>query len=512
MAKQEIVSVWILGDQLLKVHPALDGVDVAKKNTRVVMIESSQRTARLPYQRKKLVLLFSAMRHYAERLRADGYQVDYLSADHFLDGLQQHISEHHPARLVTMAASEYGMRSFQQNELPDHLDCDIEVLPNTQFLISQYNPYPDPDPNKHYVMENFYRDMRRHFDILMEPNGKPVGDRWNFDEENRKKLPKKEAPPDVIGFEPDGITHEVMKMVEKHEHGVGIVTGFDLAVTHEQAEQALQDFVQHRLVKFGTYEDAMTSRHRTIYHSVLSPYVNIGLLEPMQMIKAVERAYHEDDAPINSVEGFIRQIIGWREFIYWRYWQQMPDLADANHWRGDLGMPQIFWDARTDMNCIQHVVQGLLDDGYSHHIERLMVICNFCLLIGVRPRDVADWFLAFYIDAYEWVVYPNVIGMGLNADGGQIATKPYIASANYINKMSDYCKGCQFHHTKRSGENACPFNYLYWNFIIENEEALRANPRSGRNVLALRHIDDDERAAIRAQARAFIDGLRIYES
>lgn len=507
-------SIWVLGDQLLRVHPAVDQAEKlhGRDNIVIVMVESRERTQQLPYQAKKLVLLFSAMRHYAEALRADGYLVDYVYSDRFSDGLLQHIERYRPKQLLTMAASEYHTRQFQQRELQNLVGVEVDVLPNTQFLVGMFDPHPQPDPERHYVMEPFYRKMRTHFRVLLDDRDQPIGGRWNYDEENRKPLPRTLTPPAPAAFEPDALTQAVMEEVGGLATIIGRVEGFALAVTHAQAAQALDDFIAHRLEHFGAYEDAMTTRHRTLYHSVLSPYLNIGLLEPMQMIRAAERAYAEGRAPLNSVEGFIRQIIGWREFIYWQYWFQMPALGEANSWNARRAMPQMFWDAETDMNCIRHVVQGLLDDGYSHHIERLMIICNFCLLAGVNPRVVADWFLSFYVDAYEWVVFPNVIGMGLNADGGRTATKPYIASANYINKMSDYCKGCRFKQAARTGDSACPFNYLYWNFVLEHEETLRRNPRTSRSALGLRNFDDAERAAIRAHAHDFLAGLLYYES
>jgi deoxyribodipyrimidine photolyase-related protein len=250
----------------------------------------------------------------------------------------------------------------------------------------------------------------------------------------------------------------------------------------------------------------MTTRSATLFHSLLSPYLNLGLIDPLVAIRAAEQAYRAGQAPINSVEGFIRQILGWREFIYWQYWQQMPELTTANHWQARRPLPDLFWTGKTEMNCLKQVVSRVLDDGYSHHIERLMIICNYCLLAGIDPRQVADWFNAVYIDAFDWVVLPNVIGMGLNADGGRTATKPYIASANYINRMSDYCKGCTYEPKQRTGAEACPFNTLYWNFLIENESALRANPRLGPAVLGLNRVGEEERALIRIEAAQRLKG------
>ncbi|NDJ60940.1 MAG: cryptochrome/photolyase family protein [Chloroflexi bacterium] len=505
--------VWILGDQLLIDHPALQWAEAhtAREQIRVVLIESRGRLQQLSYHRKKLVLLLSALRHYAETLRARGYVVDYVSAETFVDGLQQHVSAQQPDQLVTMAASEYATRELQSS-LADRLQLPVQIVANTQFLVERHNPIPEPEPGKRYVMESFYRDMRRHYAILVTDDKQPVGGAWNFDKDNRQKLPKDAAPPPRISFTPDDITRQVLSEIAAVRHGVGSLDGFDLAVTHDQAQAALDDFLEHRLAGFGPYEDAMSSQHMLIYHSMLSLYINIGLIDPLTALRMAEAAYHAGAAPINSVEGFIRQILGWREFIYWQYWRQMPGLRMANSWGAQRLMPQMFWDGQTQMRCIQHVVERLLADGYSHHIERLMVICNYCLLAGVDPAGVADWFLMFYADAYEWVVLPNVIGMGLNADGGLTATKPYIASANYINKMSDYCKGCHFDHKQRLGEKACPYNFLYWNFIIEHEATLRANPRFGRSVLGLSRIDEAERRQIQAQADEYLAELEVYEN
>lgn len=500
-------SVWILGDQLLAQHPALVAAEqvCSQENLRIVLIESTARSKRLPYQRKKLVLLFSAMRHYAAGLRQQGYAVEYLLAPTFLDGLEQHVATWRPDRLFVTEASEWQERTFQQTRLAASLGIAVTLLPNTQFLSGRFDPFPDAKADRRVVMEHFYRSMRRHFDILLAPGGEPVGGRWNYDDQNRKTLPRNAQPPVVPIFSPDAITQEVMAEVEAAGHGVGTASGFGLAVTRKQALAAFDDFVANRLACFGPYEDAMSSRHPTLYHSFLSPYLNIGLLEPLELIEAVQRAYHQGQAPIHSAEGFVRQVLGWREYIYWQYWRLMPGLMDANAWEAQRPLPHFFWHGETAMNCLSHAITQAINTGYNHHIERLMLLCNFCLLAGTRPAAVNDWFLSLYVDAYEWVMAPNVLGMGLNADGGVIATKPYIASAHYINRMSDYCRSCRYHHKQRTGEDACPFNFLYWNFLLEQEATLRANPRLGRNVLGLRFLDAEERSAVRRQAQAFLD-------
>jgi len=503
------ISVGILGDQLLMDHPALAAAleQTAAENITVVLVESTAKLRMYPWQRKKLVLLLSAMRHYAQWLEEQGYRVDYRQADTFMAGLRRHVRDHTPDRVLTMAASHYAGRTMQTGRLSAQLGMPVEVLPNSQFLVEQFNPYPEPEPGKRYVMEHFYREMRRHFDVLLEPDGEPVGGQWNFDKQNRKPLPNDLDPPTPARYDADEITQQVMDEVAAMPNGIGTVAGFNLAVTHQQAASALGNFMALRMEQFGPYEDAMSARHATLFHSVLSPYVNLGLLEPMQMVRAAERAHHAGRAPINSVEGFVRQVLGWREFMYWQYWRQMPGMGEQNAWDAQRPLPEFFWDGDTDMNCLRHAVRRALDMGYTHHIERLMLLCNFCMMAGVNPAAVNDWFMACFIDAYDWVMPPNVIGMGLNADGGLTATKPYISSANYINKMGDYCQGCRYHHKQRTGEDACPFNFLYWNFLIKYEERLRANPRLGRNVLGLRHLDAEEREAVQEQARAFLAGL-----
>jgi deoxyribodipyrimidine photolyase-related protein len=504
-----VASVWILGDQLLYKHPALVLAEeqVSRKQLIVLIIENESRARRLPYQRKKLVLLFSAMRHFADRLRSSGYQVDYRVSVTTNSAINEHIQTYQPEMVYTMAASEFRGRSYQQN-LPNQFNVPVNILPNTQFLTGRFNPIPDPHPEKRYRQEQFYRKMRKHFDLMMEADGNPVGGRWNFDKSNRRSLPKDAKPPSRNSFEPDQITIEVMDEVDQKYQGLGKTSGFDLAVTHKQANLAAKDFFDNRLPDFGAYEDAMSSVYSTIFHSRLSPYLNLGLLDPLELAKEAQNRFATRHAPINSVEGFIRQVIGWREYMYWQYWRLMPEIYTSNYWHADRPLPSMFWNGDTDINCLSHVIKRALDSGYTHHIERLMIESNFCLLAGIEPIAVNDWFLSAYIDSYEWVMLPNVIGMGLYADGGVIATKPYIASANYINKMSDYCGNCVFDHRLRIGDKACPFNYLYWNFILEHEDTLRSNPRMARNLLGLKHLDNEQRSQVKENAHQFLDNLK----
>ncbi len=504
-----VASVWLLGDQLLPRHPALVQAEeqASREHLVVLMVENESRARRLPYQRKKLVLLFSAMRHYAERLRSLGYQVDYRISANINTAFKEHIQIYQPDTFYTMAASEFRGRSYQYN-LPHRFNVPVNILPNTQFLSGRFDPIPDPHPDKRIRQEQFYRKIRQHFDLLIEAEGKPVGGKWNFDKSNRRNLPKNTKPPPPIAFTPDETTMAVMDEVGQKYHGLGDTSGFSLAVTHEQANLAAKDFFDNRLPDFGAYEDAMSSLYGTIYHSRLSAYLNIGLLDPLELATEAQNRFRTGHAPINSVEGFIRQLIGWREYIYWQYWRLMPELHKSNYWKANRQLPSMFWDGDTQINCLNHVIRRALDSGYTHHIERLMIVSNFCLLAGIEPMAVNDWFLSAYIDSYEWVMLPNVIGMGLYADGGMIATKPYIASANYINKMSDYCGSCGFDHKLRNGEKACPFNYLYWNFILEHEESLRSNPRMVRNLLGLKHLDHEQRSQVIENAHQFLDNMK----
>ncbi len=482
-------SVWILGDQLLHDHPGL------APGRHVVLIESLQRLQQRLYHKRKLGLILAAMRHYAVALRALGYEVDLRPAPDFVTGLREHLAASGSTRLVCMAAAEYDTRQLQLSLAP-MLDTAVEVLPNDQFLITRYPPRRAPAR-----MEPFYRMLRRQTGLLLDTNGEPEGGRWNFDANNRQRYDGRPVPA-LPTFVPDALTRSALDDVEALcPQAIGSMDGVALPVTRAQALAALDNFITHRLPDFGPFEDAMHSHEPVLFHSMLSPLINIGLLRPLEMCQAAVHAFYNGLAPLASVEGFVRQIIGWREYIYYRYWDMMPGLRDVNAWNHQRPLPAFFWNGATDMHCLQHAITRALRDGYTHHIERLMLICNFALLAGLQPQAVNDWFTTCYIDAYEWVMLPNVLGMGLHADGGVTATKPYIASANYIQRMSNYCSTCRFNPKARIGVDACPFNTLYWNFLIVHEARLRANPRLGPAVLGLRRFDPTQRAAIQAHAR-----------
>lgn len=501
------IAIWITGDQLLHNHPVIEaGIEThGKENLRIVLVESQKRIFLRPFQKKRAVLVLSGMRHYVEELKVRGFQAELIQADSFLEGIDSFCKRHNCSELHLMRSAEYQMRRYQENKFAKDLGRPVTLFENVQFLVGRFNPYPDPQEGKRYVMENFYREMRKHYDVLMTPEGDPKGGAWNYDKENRKKLPKNHQPPEDILFEPDEITRQVIEEVDQYPQGIGKAAGFGYAVTRQDALKAADFFFTTRMTLFGPYEDALTTRSHTLYHSVLSPYLNIGLLEPLELIHRAEAMYDAGEAPINSVEGFVRQIIGWREFMYWQYWRQMPGMKEKNSWEATRALPAFFWTGETDLKCLNHAISRAIDTGYNHHIERLMVLSNFCMLAGINPAEVNDWFMDHYIDAFDWVMPPNVIGMALNADGGLTATKPYIASANYINKMGDLCSSCSYNHKKRVGEDACPFNFLYWRFILKHETLLRSNPRLGKNVLGLRHLSESDKKAVVSAGDDFLD-------
>ena len=356
-------------------------------------------------------------------------------------------------------------------------------------------------------MEFFYREMRRETDLLMEGD-EPAGGQWNFDSENRKRLPKSRQLPQRFGFAPDAITRDVLDLVRSRFAGhFGDLTPFDWAVTRADALRALGDFLTQALPDFGDYQDAMATGEPFVFHSLISPYLNAGLLTPREVCIAAEREYREKRAPLNAVEGFIRQILGWREYVRGVYWLKMPDYADTNALKAVRPLPWLYWSGETDMHCMAEAIGQTRRTAYAHHIQRLMVTGNFALLAGIEPKQIAEWYLAVYADAYEWVELPNVQGMSQFADGGLLASKPYASSGAYIDRMSDYCKSCVYDVKVKSGPKACPFNYLYWAFLIRNERLLRGNQRMAMPYRTLAGWDEARKIAIVAEAEAFLDGL-----
>ena len=508
-----MVTLWILGDQLSAQWPAwLQARGLHAGNARLLLIESRAKLRSRPWHRHKLTLVLSAMRHFAQAMRDAGWQVDHRQAATFEAGLRDHCAQHAPDRIVVMRPSTWQGAQFVQR-MAGALPAPIEALPNVMFLASPEDLGNARSP----VMETFYRKMRRRTGCLMEGSkgDQPAGGQWNFDEQNRqpppkalRKQPRAAFAPLPLSFAPDAITQQVIDDVAQIDTAWGNGDGFALAVTREDALRCLDDFVRHRLPQFGPYEDAMVAGEPVLFHSLLSPLLNIGLLGRDEVCAAVEQAWREGRAPLNSVEGFIRQILGWREFIYAIYWREMPALREMNTLKAMRPLPAFYWNAQTDMACLRECAQGVWDHGYSHHIQRLMVLSNFAMLAGVQPQHLNEWFLATYIDAYDWVVTPNVVGMATFGDGGIVGTKPYAASANYIHKMSTYCEGCRFDPKQRVGEDACPFNALYWDFVARHAALLAGNPRTSMPAMALRKMGAGDVAALREHAARFLATLK----
>jgi deoxyribodipyrimidine photolyase-related protein len=353
--------------------------------------------------------------------------------------------------------------------------------------------------------------MRRKYDILMDGDN-PIGGQWNFDSENRKPPKSGLNVPKNYTIKPDKITTDVLNLVEKNfKDHFGDLNPFYFAVTRQQALIVLNEFIDKRLSMFGDFQDAMIEGEPWMFHSHISFYLNCGLLTPLECIKAAENAYCDNRAPLNAVEGFVRQILGWREYIRGVYWYKMPDYKEENYLEASRKLPEFYWTGQTNMNCLKQCINETKENSYSHHIQRLMVLGNFVLLAGINPDDVHNWYLAVYSDAYEWVELPNVTGMILYADGGVLASKPYAASGAYINRMSNYCKNCHYKVNLKDGKDACPFNYLYWDFLIRNENKLRNNPRMGLIYRNLDKMNSDKYETIKSDSNIFLKHIENNE-
>ncbi|MCC0035877.1 MAG: cryptochrome/photolyase family protein [Hoeflea sp.] len=511
--QEKRVLRFVLGDQLSR---GISSLEDARADTDVIfMAEVMAEATSVRHHKKKIAFLFSAMRHFAEDLRDEGFTVDYLCLDakgnpgDFGAALAEAVERHGASRVVLTEPSE--MRVLEAAESwREELDVDLDILADTRFLASHedFVSWATTDSGgqpKSLRMEYFYREMRRRTGYLMA-DGEPEGGQWNYDADNRKTLPDSIKVPLRPKFPPDSVTREVIELVaERFEDHFGDLEPFDYPVTRAGAVAYLDWFMTEALACFGDWQDAMKQGEPLLFHSHLSTLMNCGLLDPRECCEKAEAAYRDGLAPLNAVEGFIRQIIGWREFIRGVYWLKMPDYALANALDATRPLPGFFWTGKTAMNCLNQAISETRSNAYAHHIQRLMVIGNFCLIAGVDPREVQEWFLVVYSDAYEWVEMPNVVGMALFADGGFVASKPYAASGAYINKMSDYCGSCRFDVKRKSGEKACPFNYLYWNFLSENENLLRQNHRMGLIMGSLGKMKPERLDEVRADSRRFLE-------
>lgn len=477
------------------------------------MVEVRDETQYVRHHKKKIALVFSGMRHFAEELRADGWRVDYVTLDDpgnthsFTGEVRRAVERLRPDAIRVVAAAEYRVRRMQ-DEWADRTGLPVEILEDDRFLCAISDFYTWAQGRREHRMEYFYRDMRRKTRLLITADGKPEGGQWNYDKDNRATPPRGLNYPAPERFAPDAITEDVLKLVAQEFAGhFGDLEPFGLAVTRAQALQVLKHFIAAALPDFGRYQDAMIAGQDYLYHSALSSSLNLGLLGPMEICEAAVAAYDSGHAPLNSVEGFVRQIIGWREYIRGMYWWDMPKFAERNALGADRPLPEFYWTGETEMRCLSESVGQTKREAYAHHIQRLMVLGNFALLAGVSPQAISDWFLVVYFDAYEWVELPNVIGMSQFADDGMIASKPYAAGGAYINRMSDYCGRCRYDVKQKTGPDACPFNALYWDFLARHEKRLAGNMRMGNMYATWRRMSDGQRADYRASAAAFLDTL-----
>jgi deoxyribodipyrimidine photolyase-related protein len=500
----------ILGDQLSHCISSL--LDADKDRDTVLIAEVMEEANYVPHHKKKIAFLFSAMRHFSEDLRGHGWRVRYVKLDDpdnsgsFTGEISRAIADPKPDRIVVTEPGEYRVLAMMR-DWPELFGIPVEIRDDTRFLCSTERFARWADGKKSLRMEYFYREMRRERGVLMRGE-EPEGGKWNFDAENRERLPSDVKLPEHPGFAPDVITLAVLKLVEaRFPRHPGSLLPFAMPVTRTDALETLDRFIDERLPQFGTYQDAMKQGEPKLFHSMVSAVLNCGLLEPLEIIRRAEHAYHCGHAPLNAVEGFIRQILGWREYVRGLYWLKMPEYAESNALDAQRPLPEFYWTGETKMNCMRQVIEETLENAHAHHIQRLMVTGNFALLAGISPPQIEEWYLAVYADAYEWVELPNTHGMVCYADGGYLASKPYAASGAYIDRMSDYCGTCAFDVKQKTGPNACPFNYLYWNFLIENEAALRKNQRMSVIYGNLARMDKTRRDDITASASDFLDAL-----
>ncbi len=502
--------VFILGDQLSMSISSLRGIDCERDI--ILLCEVAEETTYVRHHRKKIIFILSAMRHFAEELSAAGYKVRYVKLDDadntgsFTSELKRAVEDLRPDGIVVTEPGEWRvleqMRGWQADTgLP------VDIRPDGRYLCSHDEFKTWAQGRRQLTMEFFYRDMRRKTGLLMEGDA-PAGGRWNFDSENRSPAKPDLFRPRHPRFVPDETTRDVMKLVDlRFGDHMGSAEGFAFAVTRKDAERAADVFIEDFLPKFGETQDAMISGDPFVNHSLLSFYINIGFLDALSLCQAAERAYLEGKAPINAVEGFIRQIIGWREYMRGIYWLFMPDYAQRNFFDASRPLPDFFWTAKTQMACLSTVIGETIENAYAHHIQRLMITGNFAMLAGLDPHALHEWYLEVYADAYEWVELPNVIGMSQFADGGLLGSKPYAASGAYISRMSDYCENCRYDVRKKTGEGACPFNALYWDFLARNAEKLSANRRLAQPYATWRGMNEAQQKIYRDSARAFLQKL-----
>ena len=502
--------VLVLGDQLTETLSALAQADKARDT--VVMAEVADEAAYVRHHPKKIALIFAAMRKFAQALEQDGWTVAYTQLDD-TENAGSIVGEL-LRRAAQTGASEVLATEPGEWRLIDKLKyapLKVHLLPDDRFLATHAEFEAWAEGRKALRMEYFYREMRRKTGLLMDGD-QPAGGKWNFDHDNRKAAPDDVTVDGPLRFEPDATTREVLDLVQaRFGDNFGDLAPFWFATTRAEALQALDHFIANALPRFGDYQDAMLNENEFLYHAILSPYLNIGLLNVTEICEAAADAYAAGHAPINAAEGFIRQIIGWREYVRGIYFLEGPDYTARNILGHDRDLPWFYWGGETRMNCVAKAVGQTRTQAYAHHIQRLMVTGNFALLAGIDPAQVHEWYLAVYADAFEWVEAPNTIGMSQFADGGVIASKPYVSSGAYINRMSDHCKSCHYSVSAKTGDKACPFNLLYWHFLDRHRDRFSNNPRMGNMYRTWDRMDADKRKTVLAEGDALLARLDAGE-
>jgi len=501
--------VLILGDQLDLEGAALQNFNRA--TDQIIMIESANEAQYVWSHKAKIALFLSAMRHFAKALKDLQYPLIYLqeSTLSIVDALKEQIQKQGIQSLVCVEPGEYRLKVAIE-KLAQELDLHLDMREDNHFYCTHQEFVKWTENKKELRLEYFYRLMRKTHQILLDADGEPEGGQWNFDQDNRKPYPKK--GPGIIDepafFLPDSITKEVITYVEKtYPEHPGSLDAFNWPVTREQALEALDYFVEYRLRNFGVYQDAMWTDTPFGWHSILSSSMNLKLLNPREVVNAVLKAWKKYSLDLSTVEGFIRQILGWREFVRGMYYLDMPKMAQDNYYQHTNPLPAWYWTGNTQMACMKDAIGQTLQYGYAHHIQRLMVTGNFALLAEMLPSAVCDWYLAIYVDAIEWVELPNTAGMALFANGGRFTSKPYIASGAYIKRMSNYCNDCKYKPDVRFGGNACPVTTLYWNFLIKHRNQFEASPRTRLMTANLKRISEEDQKAITVHAKKILSNL-----
>ena len=509
--------IIVLGDQLDVESSAFDGFDRAKDA--VWMAEVAGESTHVWTHKARITIFLAAMRHFRDALRKKSLTVHYheldgkSSSDSLREALIAFAAKRKIDKLVMVEPGEHRVRK-EIEAAARKVKIQLEVLEDQHFLCDHETFDEYLASRKQPRLEYFYREMRRTTGILIK-SGKPVGGDWNFDKENRGSFGREGPPkiPSPRSFKPDAVTRKVIKLVEQRfaDHP-GSLERFDWPVTRDNARAALADFIENRLPHFGEYQDAMWTGEPFLFHARISAALNLKLLNPREVIAAAEAAYEKKKAPIEAVEGFVRQILGWREYVRGIYWHFMPEYLDRNELKADQPLPPFYWTGDTDMNCLRESIGQTLEYGYAHHIQRLMVTGLFALVLGVRPREVHEWYLAVYVDAVEWVELPNTLGMSQYADGGIMASKPYAATGKYIQRMSNYCVDCRYDPAEATGEKACPFTTLYWDFLHRHQKQLGDNHRMALQLKNLERKSRDEMKTIRKRAEQIRVTLTVGET